>query len=187
MPFCKNKSAFWSDKTVFYFVKTAIYFAKNIDFFRAFSSEKIAFVTIWFSNRSFLHKKIAVFFQKIFVFFEKIGVFLVRKRRFFLSVSKSRFFECKKQQKNKGKNSEKIRRKIGRFCPFLTKLTICNHRTKTAGIRTSCYVLFSQLILSRKTNLHSLSCKIDNQHRHIGRWNAAYSSCLTYCARTNFA
>ena len=118
MAFCKNKSAFWSDKSPFYFVKTAIYFAKNIDFFRAFSSEKIAFVTVWFSNRSFLHKKIAVFFQKIFVFFEKIGVFLVRKRRFFSSVSKSGFFECKNQQKNKGKNSEKIRRKIGRFCPF---------------------------------------------------------------------
>ena len=179
MAFCKNKSAFWSDKTVFYFVKTAIYFAKNIDFFRAFSSEKIAFVTIWFSIRSFYTKN-RRFFWKNWRFFGE-------KTAFFSSVSKSGFFECKNQQKNKGKNSEKIRRKIGRFCPFLTKLTICNHRTKTVGIRTSCYVLFSQLVLSRKTNLHSLSCKVDNQHRHIGRRNSAYSSCLTYCARTNFA
>ena len=179
MAFCKNKSAFWSDKTPFYFVKTAIYFAKNIDFFRAFSSEKIAFVTIWFSIRSFYTKN-RRFFWKNWRFFGE-------KTAFFSSVSKSGFFECKNQQKNKGKNSEKIRRKIGRFCPFLTKLTICNHRTKMAGRRTSWYVLFSQLVLSRKTNLHSLSRKIDNQHRHIGRRNAAYSSCLTYCARTNFA
>ena len=111
MVFCKNKSAFWSDKTPFYFVKTAIYFAKNIDFFRAFSGEKIAFVSSWFSNRSFLHKKIAVFFQKIFVFFEKIGVFLVRKRRFFRAYQKVGFLSAKISKKTRVKTAKKSEEK----------------------------------------------------------------------------
>ena len=97
-PFCKNKTPNYFTKTATYFAKKrrlfslekATFSAKKVDFFRAFSSKKIAFVSAWFSIRSFLHKKTPFFFE---------------------SIKKSIFWEWKMSEKTRTKSAKKYEEK----------------------------------------------------------------------------